>query len=75
LTREHLRRFPEGALAEEREVIAIAALERTGQKRAAAAKAKAFARRYRGSVHETRLENAPERPPTHVPEPLQLTPK
>jgi hypothetical protein len=75
LTREHLRRFPEGALAEEREVIAIAALERTGQKQAAAAKAQAFARRYRGSVHETRLENSPGRRPTHTPQPPRLTPK
>jgi hypothetical protein len=77
LTREHVQRFPEGALAQEREVIAIEALKRTGKKQAAAARARVFARRYRGSVHETRLENAaPERGlPTPVTEPRRITPK
>jgi hypothetical protein len=56
LSREHQRRFPRGALAEEREVIAIDALKRLGRTSAADARAAAFERRYRGSVHQPRLE-------------------
>lgn len=55
LTRRHRARFPEGALAEEREVIAIEALERLGRDAAARARAAEFERRYRGSVHQPRL--------------------
>lgn len=55
LTHRHRARFPEGALAEEREVIAIEALERLGRKQAARARAAEFERRYRGSVHQPRL--------------------
>ena len=56
LSREHQRRFPRGALAEEREVIAIEALKRLGRTGAAHARAQEFERRYRGSVHQPRLE-------------------
>lgn len=56
LTRRHRARFPEGLLAQEREVIAIEALERLGRSEAARARAEAFERRYRGSVHQPRLE-------------------
>jgi hypothetical protein len=55
LTRRHRARFPRGALAQEREVIAIEALERLGRKAAARARAAEFERRYRGSVHQPRL--------------------
>jgi hypothetical protein len=55
LTRRHQARFPRGALAQEREVIAIEALERLGRKAAASARAAEFERRYRGSVHQPRL--------------------
>jgi hypothetical protein len=55
LTRRHQARFPQGALAQEREVIAIEALERLGRKAAANARAAEFERRYRGSVHQPRL--------------------
>jgi hypothetical protein len=56
LTRRHQARFPSGVLAQEREVIAIEALERLGQREAASVRAAAFERRYRGSVHQPRLE-------------------
>jgi hypothetical protein len=55
LARRHQARFPHGVLAQEREVIAIEALERLGQKAAANARAAEFERRYRGSVHQPRL--------------------
>lgn len=55
LTRRHQARFPRGVLAQEREVIAIEALQRLGRKTAARARAAEFERRYRGSVHQPRL--------------------
>lgn len=55
LTREHGRRFQAGALAQEREVIAIEALKRLGRERAASERAAAFEQRYRGSVHQSRV--------------------
>jgi hypothetical protein len=61
LTREHRRRFPHGALAEEREVITIEALELLGQKRAAKDEADAFGTQYRNSVHRERLQRPPAR--------------
>ena len=54
-TREHEARFPRGALVQEREVIAIEALERLGRAGAAKARAAAFERRFRGSVHHPRV--------------------
>jgi len=56
LTREHEARFPRGALVQEREVIAIDALERLGRVGAAKARAAAFERRFRGSVHHPRVQ-------------------
>lgn len=61
LTREHKRRFPRGALVQEREVIAIEALSRLGQSREASARAAEFERRYRGSVHQRRLDDDADR--------------
>lgn len=63
LTREHQRRFPRGLLVQEREVIAIEALSRLGQRRAADAKAAEFEERYRGSVHQPRLDGDMDRAP------------
>lgn len=63
LTREHERRFPRGLLAQEREIIAIEALSRLGQKRAADTKAAEFEARYRGSVHQPRLDGDMDRAP------------
>jgi hypothetical protein len=58
LAERHRRRFPHGALGQEREVIAIEALKRLGREAAASARAAAFERRYRGSVHRPRLERS-----------------
>jgi hypothetical protein len=58
LTREHRRRFPQGTLSQEREVIAIEALKRAGKARAAGEKASEFEQRYRGSVHEGRVRES-----------------
>ncbi|HTV23931.1 MAG TPA: hypothetical protein VMG12_34810 [Polyangiaceae bacterium] len=57
-TRRHQARFPNGALAQEREVIAIEALERLGRNDDARARAAEFERRYRGSVHQPRLQRS-----------------
>jgi hypothetical protein len=58
LTREHRRRFPQGSLSQEREVIAIEALKRVGAERAAGEKASEFEQRYRGSVHKERVRES-----------------
>ncbi len=55
LTREHEQRFQRGALAQEREVIAIEALKRLGLEQAASDRAAEFEKRYRGSVHQSRV--------------------
>lgn len=69
LTREHRRRYPAGALVQEREVIAIEALRRLGRDRAASHKADVFAERYPGSVHHNRLEQTNEPTLQEVPSP------
>ena len=58
LSRQHEARFPEGALVQEREVIAIDALRRLGREAAAKARAAEFERRFRGSVHQPRVWRA-----------------
>jgi hypothetical protein len=58
LTREHKRRFPSGALAQEREVIAIEALNRIGDGDAARVRAKEFETSYPGSAHRRKVQNA-----------------
>ncbi len=58
LTEEHRRRFPSGALAQEREVIAIEALSRLGQTAEAKSRGSDFARRYPGSAHQQKIEQA-----------------
>ena len=58
LTREHKRRFPTGALAQEREVIAIEALNRIGDGDAARKRAKEFETSYPGSAHRRKVQNA-----------------
>ena len=57
LTREHKRRFPNGALAQEREVIAIEALKRMGDGESARKRAKDFENSYPGSAHRRKVEN------------------
>jgi len=57
LTREHKRRFPNGALAQEREVIAIEALNRIGDSESARKRAKDFETSYPGSAHRRKVQN------------------
>jgi len=55
LTQEHQRRFPSGALAVERDVIALEALARSGQTVEAVRRARAFEARYPKSIHLPRV--------------------
>ena len=55
LTQEHQRRFPAGALAVERDVIALEALARSGQTADATRRARAFAAKYPKSIHLPRV--------------------
>ena len=55
LTQEHQRRFPGGALAVERDVIALEALARSGQTAEAARRARAFEAKYPKSIHLPRV--------------------
>jgi len=55
--REHERRFPNGALSQEREVIAIEALQRLGRKEEAKARIAGFRERYPSSIHGRRVDN------------------
>jgi hypothetical protein len=57
LAAEHARLFPRGELAQEREVLTIEALVRTGQKDRARARLEAFRRTYPSSPHARRLES------------------
>jgi hypothetical protein len=57
LTREHKRRFPKGALAQEREVIAIQALNRMGDGESARKRAKDFENSYPGSAHRRKVQD------------------
>lgn len=56
LTREHARRFPDGALSQEREVIAIEALRRLGQSETATKRGTAFEQMYPDSAHRSKVE-------------------
>lgn len=56
LTREHQRRFPAGALVQEREVIAIQALSELGQRAAAERRAHTFEQHYPHSALERKVE-------------------
>jgi len=53
---EHLRRFPRGILAQEREVLAIDALVRLGRRGEATGRAESFARSFPSSSHRRRIE-------------------
>jgi hypothetical protein len=58
LTNQHAARFPHGVLAQEREVIAIAALRRLGRGAEADRRAAAFAQAFPGSAHQRMVEDA-----------------
>ncbi|HRG99589.1 MAG TPA: hypothetical protein PLR99_25255, partial [Polyangiaceae bacterium] len=53
---EHARRFPRGALTQEREAIAIEALVKLGRGAEARARADRFAKSFPGSTHQRRLD-------------------
>jgi len=55
-TEEHARRFPAGALSQEREFVAIEALEALGRTAEANARIDRFRARFPGSAHLRRLE-------------------
>ncbi len=57
LTNEHLRSYPDGMFAEERELLAIEALSQR-DRAAAIERARAFANKYPRSVHQPRIEAA-----------------
>ncbi|MFO0648450.1 MAG: hypothetical protein U0326_19575 [Polyangiales bacterium] len=61
--REHLRRFPEGAMREDRERLWIDALVRSGRRDEALARAAEFDRRFPDSVHRARIARALAEPP------------
>ncbi|HEY5955336.1 MAG TPA: hypothetical protein VIV60_02235 [Polyangiaceae bacterium] len=56
LTQQHAQYYPNGALAQEREVIAIAALRALGRTDAANQRGNAFEQKYPGSAHRTKIE-------------------
>lgn len=58
LTAEHARRFPNGMLVQEREVLAIEALARLGRRDDARARATAFSASYPGSPYQSRVDDA-----------------
>ncbi len=60
LTQEHRRRFPQGMLSQEREVLAIEALSRLGKSSEARTRAGQFSQRYPDSPHRARvLQSSP----------------
>ena len=56
ITDAHGSAYPRGVLAQEREMIAIEALEKRGDHAGARARAMAFRRHYPGSSHLPRLD-------------------
>ncbi len=56
---EHRRRFPGGALVQEREVIAIKALRQLGRTAEADSRAAAFAKAFPGSAFQRKLQPTP----------------
>jgi hypothetical protein len=58
LTRQHQRQFPNGALRQEREVIAIAALRKLGRVPEADARASSFDQQFPDSAHRRAVEKS-----------------
>lgn len=61
LCNEHATRYPNGMLAQEREVIAVEALVKTGRTAEAKARAEKFKARFPGSSHTRRIDTLLER--------------
>jgi hypothetical protein len=55
LAAEHRRKFPNGVLVQEREVLSIEALERLGRHKEAVARADGFLRSFPGSAHRSKV--------------------
>jgi hypothetical protein len=62
LTRVHKQRFPSGALAQEREVIAIEAMRRLGRSSDAARRVQEFRRENPDSAHLPRIDRTTPKP-------------
>ena len=65
LTQQHAKLYPKGALTQEREVIAIAALKQIGAADQAQERAADFEKRFKGSVHERKVKSStgsPDKP-------------
>jgi hypothetical protein len=62
IANEHRKAYPDGLLAQEREVIAVEALEKLGRGAEAEQRATAFVRRHPGSSHISRLSTLVGRP-------------
>ncbi len=62
ITNEHARAYPSGELAQERELIAVEALARTGQNDQAYERARALVQRYPRTPYAARIELALGRP-------------
>jgi outer membrane protein assembly factor BamD (BamD/ComL family) len=61
LARQHARRFPEGDLVQERQVVVVEALVRLGRVEEARARARRFRQRYPDSIHNRGIDAALER--------------
>lgn len=57
LTVEHARRYPDGQLGMEREIVAVEALKRLGRQAEARRRAEALLERAKGSLYEERVRN------------------
>jgi hypothetical protein len=55
LAREHARRFPDGALAQERDAVAVSALWETGRRDEARERARRFVAEHPGSTYVGRM--------------------
>jgi hypothetical protein len=55
LAAEHRRKFPNGVLVQEREVLSIEALERLGRHKEAVSRAEGFLRSFPGSAHRSKV--------------------
>jgi outer membrane protein assembly factor BamD (BamD/ComL family) len=56
LCNDHAKRFPNGMLVQEREMVAIEALVKVGRRDEARARADRFKARFPGSTHARRLD-------------------
>jgi hypothetical protein len=60
LIERHRRLYPSGALVQEREVLAIAALEKLGRQSAAEERANDFKKNFPGSAHQRKVDGVVE---------------